>query len=179
MTSPALPLPAAYQWLGKEPGPKMVLSALYYFGIHEAPGGLNNPVIMAWARELGLPYDADSTPWCGLFMAKCAKDAAKEAPASPLWARNWASFGISSPLPMLGDVLVFARPGGGGHVGLYVGQDADAYHTLGGNEGDAVNIVRISRARLLAARRPIYLSQPANVRVIQLSPSGALSTDEG
>jgi uncharacterized protein (TIGR02594 family) len=178
MTSPALPLPAAYQWLGHEPGPKMILSALYYFGIHEAPGGVNNPIILAWAKELSLNYNADSIPWCGLFMAKCARDAGKQFPVAPLWARNWVGFGISAPMPMLGDALVFARLGGG-HVGLYVGQDADAYHVLGGNEGDAVAIVRIARARLLAARRPIYSVQPANVRVITLAPSGAISTDEG
>jgi len=175
----SLPLPPNYFWLSAEPGPKMIRAALYYFGVHEAPGGVSNPVIMAWAKELGLPYSGDDVPWCGLLMAKTAKDAGKQYPQNPLWARNWTSFGISAPMPMLGDVLVFARPGGGGHVGLYVGQDNDAYHTLGGNEGDAVNIVRISRARMLAARRPIYSVQPSNVRVIKLAPSGAISNDEG
>jgi hypothetical protein len=41
-------------------------------------------------------------------------------------------------------VLVFERPGGG-HVGYYFGEDATAYHVLGGNQGDAVTIARIAR----------------------------------
>jgi cell wall-associated NlpC family hydrolase len=36
---------------------------------------------------------------------------------------------------MLGDVLVFRR-GGGGHVALYVGEDEEAFHVLGGNQAD-------------------------------------------
>ena len=157
----------------------MVLEALSYYGLHEAPGGANNPVIMAWARELSLTsYHGDDTPWCGLFMAKIARDAGKVYPEAPLWARNWLTFGLSSPMPMLGDVLVFQRPGGGGHVGIYVCEDADAYHVLGGNEGDAVNIVRMAKARLLAARRPDYHITPPNVRVIKMGADGPLSSNE-
>jgi len=158
----------------------MIAGALSFYGLHEAPGGKDNSVILGWAKELNLPnYKSDDTPWCGLFMAKIAKDAGKVYPGAPLWARNWMLFGSASATPMLGDVLVFNRPGGGGHVGLYVGEDADAFHVLGGNEGDAVSIVRMARARLLAARRPAYRVQPASVRVIKLAPSGALSTNEG
>ena len=36
---------------------------------------------------------------------------------------------------MLGDILTFKR-NGGGHVGLYVGEDKDCYHVLGGNQGN-------------------------------------------
>lgn len=175
-------LPPAYQWLADEPGPKMIVAALSFYGLHESPGGLNNPTILGWAKELGIMhYSQDDTPWCGLFLAKVAQMAGKVFPGAPLWARNWMSFGISSPMPMLGDVLVFHRPGGGGHVGLYVGEDPDAYHVLGGNEGDAVSIVRIAIGRLLAARRPIYKIQPSNVRVITLArkPNGAFSRNEG
>ncbi len=74
-------------------------------------------------------------------------------PREILWAMNWKRFGDPAPAPMLADVLVFARPGGGGHVGLYVGEDAEAYHVLGGNEGDAVTIVRILRWRFVSTRR--------------------------
>ena len=50
-------------------------------------------------------------------------------------------------------MLVFTRPGGG-HVGFYVGEDAAAYHILGGNQGDAVTIVRIVKSRYIARRWP-------------------------
>jgi hypothetical protein len=80
-------------------------------------------------------------------------------------------------MPMLGDVLVFVR-NGGGHVGLYVGEDETAFHVLGGNQSDAVNIKRIAKRRLYAARWPTYRAEPVNVRQIPLAPNGALSANE-
>jgi cell wall-associated NlpC family hydrolase len=78
---------------------------------------------------------------------------------------------------MLGDVLVFQRTGGG-HVGLYVGEDEAAFHVLGGNQGDRVCIARIARHRLYSARRPAYRAMPATVRTYSLAPAGALSANE-
>ena len=95
----------------------------------------------------------------------------------PLWALNWGNFGVHTKQPMLGDVLVFIR-NGGGHVGLYVGEDAEAYHVLGGNQSDSVCFTRIAKARLYTARRPEYNLQPANVRVVTLAKSGAVSVNE-
>ena len=81
------------------------------------------------------------------------------------------------PGPMLGDVLTFKRDGGG-HVALYVGEDAGFYHVLGGNQSDQVCITRIARSRLHKARRPKYNAQPANVRKIALAASGKVSSNE-
>lgn len=179
-------LPAAYAWLGMEPGPKMLTEALKQLGTVEIPGTANSPVIMGWAKELGLTsqYSQDSIPWCGLFLAIVAKRAGKPVVASPLWALNWAKFGTPVTVgdaphaPALGDVLTFKRDGGG-HVALYVGEDSEAFHVIGGNQSDAVTITRIAKARLHAARRPIYaVGQPANVRVIKLAPTGGLSNNE-
>lgn len=52
-----------------------------------------------------------------------------------------------------GAVLVFGRPGGG-HVGFYLGEDAADYVVLGGNQGDAVSIARLAKARCIARRWP-------------------------
>jgi hypothetical protein len=50
---------------------------------------------------------------------------------------------------------------------------------LGGNQGDAVSICRIAKARLLGARRPVWKpAQPASVRTVKLASGGALSTNE-
>lgn len=172
-------LPARYAWLDKEPGPKMLVEALKLYGTLEAPGARDNPVILAWAAEVGLAktYSHDSIPWCGLFMAVVAKRAGKSIPDSPLWALSWAEFGAPAKTPMLGDVLTFKR-NGGGHVALYVGEDAGAYHCLGGNQSDSVCITRIAKARLFRARRPIHSVQPANVRKVILAARGELSTNE-
>ena len=96
---------------------------------------------------------------------------------SRLWALSWSAFGAKSPTASLGDVLVFVR-NGGGHVGLYVGEDASAFHVLGGNQSDQVCITRVAKARLYAARRPLYRVQPDNVRPIHLEATGALSLSE-
>lgn len=173
-------LPEQYAWLGKEPGPKMIVEALKLFGTVEGAGAKDNPTILAWAKEVGLSetYSHDSIPWCGLFVAVVAKRAGKELVKSPLWALSWADFGKPTEGgPMLGDVLTFKRDGGG-HVALYVGEDAGAYHVLGGNQSDRVSITRMAKSRFYRARRPIYNVMPSNVRKISLVSNGKLSTNE-
>lgn len=175
-------IPDKYKWLLSEPGPSMLVEALKHYGTIETPGLANNSKIIAWAAELGKPvqdvYKADSIPWCGLFMGIIAKRSGYEPPKSPLWALSWATFGERAECGKLGYVLVFVR-NGGGHVALYVGEDATSYYTLGGNQSDSVCITRIAKSRLYTVRKPIYkLAEPKNVRSIILSTSGVLSTDE-
>lgn len=173
-------LPKQYAWLAKESGPRILVEALKTFGTIEQPGPGNNPSIMQWARDAGLDrvYRADSTAWCGLWMAYVAKQGGWDDPASPLWARNWLNFGTPQKTAALGDVLVFAR-GSSGHVGLYVGEDATAYHVLGGNQSDRVMIKRIAKGRLLGIRRcPWRVNQPPAVRPVKLAATGNLSTNE-
>jgi uncharacterized protein (TIGR02594 family) len=146
--------------------------------LKEVPGAANNPLIMSWAKQLGLrEYNADAIPWCGLTMAFAALNSGKPVPAAPLWALSWAKFGTPVTTPMLGDILTFKRDGGG-HVSMYVGEDQTAYHCLGGNQGDAVSIIRIAKDRLYKAVRPPYNTQPANVRRIWLAADGELSKNE-
>lgn len=168
-----------YEWLLNEPGPKMLLEAIKLFGIKEFTGKENNPVILEWAKEVGLSktYSNDEIPWCGLFIAVVAKRAGKVVVDAPLWAKNWSKFGQLTIHPMLGDVVVFNRETGG-HVGLYVGEDPTAYHILGGNQTNAVTISRISKNRVYSVNRPLYTNQPENVRRVYLSSKGSLSTNE-
>jgi uncharacterized protein (TIGR02594 family) len=122
----------------------MIVEALKEYGTLEAPGEADNPKIIGWqaeieAAELGRVYAGvyrhDAIPWCGLFMAIIAHRAnierrpERNPPRLYLSALEWASFGVSVPkgAAALGDVLVFKRKGGG-HVGLYVGHDASAFH---------------------------------------------------
>lgn len=175
-------LPQQYKWLENESGPKMLLEGIKLFGIEEKIGMENNPLIMSWASEIGgvvkRDYYADSVPWCGLFMGIIARRANKELPSDILWAQNWSGFGRLTSKPMLGDVLVFKVENGHGHVALYLGEDATCYHILGGNQSDKVCIVRKEKSKVLVARRPNYINQPENVRQINLSPIGAISTNE-
>lgn len=171
-----------YNWLLKEPGPRILTEFLKVYGTVEKPGSASNPTILWWAKQVGLGnvYKDDSIPWCGLGMAYVAGQAGWDnAPrGNALWARNWASWGNAATTPMLGDVLVFAR-GKSGHVGVYVGEDKDCFHVLGANQDDQVSIKRIVRSRLIAARRsPWRVNQPANVRRVVLGADGPVSTNE-
>lgn len=180
-------LPKAYAWLGKEPGPNMLIQLLALHGTVEFKGQADNPIIIAWAEECGIKgYKDDAVAWCGLTVAIAAKRAGWDynPKGNALWARNWAFWGTDArkatnvPGAALGDVLVFAR-GTGGHVALYVGEDATHYHILGGNQSDQVSIVRKAKSPILAIRRaPWRIAQPANVRQVTLSPVGDLSTKE-
>jgi len=175
------PLPPAYGWIdGLRPLPRMLEEARKLYGTFEVVGLADNPMILGWAKEVGLAksYNNDAIPWCGLFMAVVTKRAGKSAPLQPLWARSWAGFGKAVDEPQLGDVLVFRRAQGSGHVGLYVGEDYGAYHVLGGNQSDGVTITRIARDRCIAVRRPVYKVAPATATPVQLAANGALSINE-
>lgn len=174
--------PKGYEWLGTIGTlPKLVTEALKLHGTVETPGAKDSPTIMAWAKETGLDrqgYNADSVPWCGLFMAVVAKRAGYDYPAHPLWALNWGAFGVKGMQPCLGDVLTFVRPSGG-HVGIYVGEDATAYHVLGGNQSDKVSIARVEKIRMKAVRSPAFkVGRPVSSRPYILAAKGGLSRNE-
>lgn len=168
-----------YDWLLDEPAPRMLIEAMKLYGVAEIIGEKHNQTILNWAEECGLGdvYIADEIPWCGLFVAVVAKRAGKTTiPSTPLWARSWATFGEHCE-PELGAVLVFSR-GSGGHVGLYVGEDDDCYHVLGGNQGNRVCVSRLSKDRLLDCRVEYKIGKPQNCRQIKLAASGEVSTNE-
>ena len=79
-----------------------------------------------------------------------------------------------------GAITVFWRgspDGWSGHVGFYAGEDKDAYHVLGGNQSDMVNVTRVAKSRLLQFRWPgtVPLGEGGPVKV---KVNGQLSTNE-
>jgi uncharacterized protein (TIGR02594 family) len=170
----------SYDWLKQETAPRVLMQAIKQIGVREFVGGNHNPIIMNWAKEVGLEkiYKSDEIPWCGLFIAYCCKMAGLEVVSKPLWALSWANWGTNVTDPMLGDILTFRRDGGG-HVGIYVGEDKTHYHILGGNQNNAVNVVRIAKTRLFKARRTAWrIAQPQTVRKIYLESKGIITTNE-
>jgi uncharacterized protein (TIGR02594 family) len=171
-----------YRWLLNESGPRILKEALALYGTEEFKGEKNNPVILMWARELrdkvGIEYKADATPWCGLFMGIVAQRADYEPPFLCIRAKEWLKFGRGVRVAMLGDILVFERRGGG-HVGIYVGEDNAYYYVLGGNQRDKVCIVKMDKTRCIGIRRCIWrIGQPKNVRKIKLDLNGHISYNE-
>ncbi len=151
-------------------------------GLKEIPGPKHNPTIMQWAATgpawIKAAYTGDEIPWCGLFCAGVFREAIPgvKLPANPLSAAAWGPWGQKLLQPSLGALLVFKRPGGG-HVGFYEGEDATCYHVRGGNQGNAVSVVRIEKNRLVALRWPPGQALPVPGRVL-LSSKGSTSKNE-
>lgn len=159
--------------------PRIIKIALQQLGTKEIAGKGSNATIISWAKELNIQntYNDDAIPWCGLFVALVVQRSGRDPINKPLWARSWVQWGEFQLAASLGDVLVFAREGGG-HVGFYVAEDKDCYHVLGGNQSDAVTITRIKKARCIAIRRPKYNSKPASAQPYYVQASGKVSTNE-
>jgi uncharacterized protein (TIGR02594 family) len=169
-----------YDWLNLETSPRILVQAVKQLGVKEIVGKEHNPVILSWAKELKLAsvYNSDEIPWCGLYIAYICKMAGLDVVKKPLWALSWSNWGTEVNEPMLGDVLTFKRKGGG-HVGIYVGEDNTHYHVLGGNQNNSVSVSRIAKSRLFKARRTAWkVAQPTSVRKIKLEPKGVITTNE-
>lgn len=139
--------------------PRWLALARADLGIREVPGVANNPVLMrrfaTITKALGVAYNGDDVPWCGAILAWWMSQCGIVPPAIAIRAKSWSSFGRPLQPGELapGAVLVFGRTGGG-HVALYVGEDASDYHVLGGNQGDAISVMRLAKDRCIARRWP-------------------------
>jgi len=170
-----------YSYLDEIKNPKIISEGWKLNGVKEIVGKNHNPVILGWAEKIGLGrvYTSDEIAWCGLFVAYVVYKAGYSSVINPLWAKNWLNFGIKQVDAMLGDILIFTRPGGGGHVGFYVGEDATSYHVLGGNQNNSVSVARILKSRCIGIRRCDWkLAQPETVKKYFLNSSGNVSTNE-
>ena len=192
-----------WAWLDDEPAPKMLIEALRHHSTQEYPGGASNATIIEWSYEINkkgqswisnmFETGGDAVPWCGLFVGMVAKRCGKPMPNNPLSALAWSDWGeqVARQIydrngkptgriegePMLGDVLTFKRRGGG-HVGIYVGEDAVAFHVLGGNQSDSVNITRIVKTRFYSAQRYYSIGRPKSVRSVMVDARGPISRNE-
>ena len=152
VTKPVTPAPKAAE-------PRWLAHARQWIGTAEIPGPRHNPAIVKMRMALGgFGFKDDDIPWCGDFVAHCIKDAGLAIPKLYPRALAWADWGKACK-PTVGAVVVFKR-NGGGHVGFLVGEDAGHYHVLGGNQSNAVNIMRMEKGRMVAIRWPGELGLP-------------------
>jgi len=148
-------------------------------GVAEVPGPRHNPTILSWwkalgVKVLGLVATTDEIAWCGVYVAWCMRHVGIDPPPIAARAKAWATWGQPCT-PGLGAILVFGRTGGG-HVGFYEGERADAYLVLGGNQGNRVSKQWIAKDRLLAARWPATIA--VNSRPVKMGGTGAVSRNE-
>lgn len=160
----------------KKTTPRWMRTALSFNGLREVRGPKHSNIIIGWLEKLNAWWRDDETPWCGVFVAHCMKEAALPYPKLYMRAKAWADYGslLRRDRLSVGAILVFDRAGGG-HVGFYVGEDAGYYYVLGGNQSNAVNVMKLGKSRLLASRWP--KGEPVIGRPVYLK-GGVVSTNE-
>jgi len=192
-----MPLPENFKWIDTIGElPKMVTEGIKLLGIKEIPGAHSNPEILKFADEIGVRdiYKNDDTSWCAVaHYAVCLRagkaiDIGKKDKYDKLRAKSFAQLGssvnadtwrvIDRKEAMLGDTLVFVRPGGY-HVGMYIGESPTHFIVMGGNQSNMYSITRIAKERLFAVRRPKYNAMPVSVKKYFLSNAGTpVTTNE-
>ena len=128
-----------------------------YLGVKEINGPKSNPIITGWIKSAArwLNGDDSQTAWCGCFRGAIGLATGTGVPSSHYRAANWLSWGDKVKTirdAIIGDTLVFKRPGGY-HVGLFAGMDGQNILVLGGNQSNEVNISKHSTTILEGIRR--------------------------
>lgn len=156
--------------------PSWLKIARSYDGLKEIPGPRHNQTIIRWLGKLKAWWSNDETPWCGVFVAHCMQECGLPFPKLYMRAKAWSDYGSLLRRDRLapGAILVFDRAGGG-HVGFYVGEDAGFYYVLGGNQSNAVNVMKLGKSRLVASRWP--KGEPVIGKPVYLN-GGSVSTNE-
>lgn len=129
-----------------------------YIGVRETAGKDTTPTIAKWLLNLKAWWRDDETPWCGVFVAECMKEA--NMPVPPAWyrAKAWLEWGAPIFEPIVGCVVVFSRVGGG-HVGFVVGRAKDGrLMVLGGNQGNQVGVAPFAPDRIVGFRWPVSMT---------------------
>lgn len=156
--------------------PRWLQIAEDYNGVREIPGPRHNPTIIRWLERLKAWWRNDEVPWCGVFCAAVMQEAGLPYPKLYMRAKAWSDYGALMRPDRLspGAILVFDRKGGG-HVGFYVGEDAGFFYVLGGNQSNAVNVMKLGKSRLVASRWP--RGEPVVGRPVYMK-GGMVSTNE-
>jgi uncharacterized protein (TIGR02594 family) len=132
-----------------------MVEARKHIGLKEVKGAGTNLTIKYWLSNLRAWWSSDEVPWCGVFAAHCIKSAGYPLPKHWYRAKDWLNWGVDVGWPCYGCVVIFERKGGG-HVGFVVGKDKTGrLMVLGGNQGDAVNVMPFDTARAVGYRMPV------------------------
>lgn len=134
---------------------KQIEIALGEYGVSGIAGVENNPRILKYFSDIGATYiHDDETAWCSAF-ANWVMLQAGLPRSGKLNARSWLDVGIAVATPHIGDVVVLWRVSKAsiyGHVGFYIGEDANGIYMLAGNQDNAVKIKYQPKSQLLGYR---------------------------
>jgi uncharacterized protein (TIGR02594 family) len=105
-------------------------------GVHEFPGGADNPRVVEFLAATNLKGSArlkDETAWCSAFVNWCMLKVGIEGTRSAV-ARDWLHWGRHIDEPYVGCLVVFEREKKFGHVAFYLGETETHIKVLGGNQ---------------------------------------------
>jgi uncharacterized protein (TIGR02594 family) len=120
-----------------------------------APAGFGSSSVVTEARRYigGNPTGRGSL-WCARFMNLVLQHTGHHGTGSDM-ANSFAHYGQRISGPQVGAIAVMGRRGGGGHVGVVSGIDANGNPiVVSGNYGNRVREVPISRGRIYAYVMP-------------------------
>ena len=128
-----------------------------YIGTTEGPGPADNPIIMEMYASVGHDWvEHDSVAWCAAFVGHCLERAGIRS-TRKLTARSYLDWGVpvETADAQQGDIGVIPRGSSNwqGHV-FFIDRIEGAWvWGLGGNQDDAVNVMRYPVSKLLGVRR--------------------------
>lgn len=137
--------------------PAWLLEALKLDGLKEVPGSTHSPEVVKLFADAGhAGVKDDETAWCAAFVGAVLRRSGYLS-TGQLTARSYLDFGEVVTNPKRGDIVVFPRGNSTwqGHVAFVLKVDDQYVHAFGGNQSNAVNITRYSRAKVLGFRRPV------------------------
>lgn len=128
-----------------------------FMGMREIAGATHSPQIMAMLHLDANWPSGDEVPWCSAFVNYVAW--LLDLPRSKsLAARSWLTVGRPVTLDEAvcgNDIVIFSRGSNPaqGHVAIFDRLEGDGVFVLGGNQGDAVTVVRFPRDGVIGVRR--------------------------
>jgi len=155
---PEAPLPTVTP--APTPAPISILSrflavARAEIGVKEIAGSQTNPRISEYHATTTLQATNDEVPWCSSFVNWVVAKAGGRGTGSA-WSHSWLQWGRPIDRVVPGCIAVFSRGSDpkAGHVGFALQDDGTHIHLLGGNQTNAVSVVRYPKSRLLSLRIP-------------------------
>lgn len=123
-----------------------------HLGEHEIAGKGYNQFILDCFKFTNYKASDDSVSWCGAFVSRMLEESGYQS-AHSAWALSHASAGDHCDLKP-GCLVIFTRPGGGGHVGFCHHIEGPLVYVLGGNQRDSVSISAFYQRNIMATRWP-------------------------
>jgi uncharacterized protein (TIGR02594 family) len=116
--------------------------------------GRDQAALMDFLENGGQNLDPATTAWCAAAVNAALEQSGIKGTGSNM-AQSFMDWGQPVDQPQQGDLAVFDRGGGKGHVGFFEGYNPDGtLRILGGNQSDKVSVSSFGTDNLLGFRRP-------------------------